>query len=428
LAGLVAARNLADLGADVTVYDARTRLGGRVLTARGGPLGSLHGELGGEFIDAAHQRMRALVKDLGLTLTPALESGFGVAIARGRQVRVQASQRREWDALATLLREDLGRFERESCSWHGSVAHSIAALTADELLRARHARPHLRTFVKSLRGLYMAGPDDLSALVLLEQLREGNPAQMRSFRVKGGSDRVIAALAADRRFGVGLGERVRRVEHTGRSVCVTLESTDGTRAERRADYVVLALPLPLVREVQFDPPLPERKRQALELLSFGMGVKSLLRFATPWWRRRGKPRAYGTTLPIGAVWDGGEGQSGGGLLTLLTGASSTRDADALVSHDGRDRMIRALGWLGRPERPLGCVQAHWGRDRWARGAYAVIGPGFDPHDRELLGRAVGRVLFAGEHTSLDAQGYMEGAVESGERAAREVEALHAVRD
>jgi monoamine oxidase len=427
LAGLVAARGLVDRGARVTLFEARRRLGGRVLTARGGPLGTLHGELGGEFVDRTHERVRALANDLGVALSPALESGFGVVIARGRQVRVQASQRREWDALGELLREDLERFESEACSWHGSVAHSLAALTVDELLRARHASPHLRTFAKSLRALYMAGPDDLSALVLLEQLREGSPASMRSTRVKGGSDRLVAALASDRRFTVALEQRVRRVEHTGRSVCVTLESGSGQRAERRADYVVLALPLPLVREVEFDPPLPERKRRALDSLSFGVGIKTLLRFESPWWRRRGRPRAYGSTLPIGAVWDGGEGQAGGGLLTLLTGASSEREADALISHEGRDRMLRSLRWLGRPEPPLGCVQAHWGRDRWARGAYAVFGPGFDPHDRELLGRAVGRVLFAGEHTSLDAQGYMEGAVESGERAAREVEGLHAVR-
>jgi len=63
----------------------------------------------------------------------------------------------------------------------------------------------------------------------------------------------------------------------------------------------------------------------------------------------------------------------------------------------------------------------WERDPWARGAYAVFTPRFDPNDRELLGRAVGRVFFAGEHTSRDAQGYIEGAIESGERAAAELE-------
>jgi monoamine oxidase len=285
----------------------------------------------------------------------------------------------------------------------------------DELLRLRHAGPHLLAFARSLRGFFMAGPDDLSALVLIEQLRQGSPAAQRSSRVRGGSDRLIAALAAEAQFEIALGHCVRRVEHTSRSVCVTVESSSGTRGERRADFALLALPLPLLRQVHCDPPLPERKRRAMEAVSIGVGVKTLLRFSSPWWRRRGRPRAYGSTLPIG------------GLLALLTGASSAREADALVSNDGRARLLQALRGLGRPEPPVGCAQVHWGRDRWALGAYAVFGPGFDPHDRELLGRTAGRVLFAGEHTSLAAQGYMEGAVESGERAARDVEALHALR-
>src|SRR5439155_23291670 len=126
----------------------------------------------------------------------------------------------------------------------------------------------------------------------------------------------------------------------------------------------------------------------------GVGIKTLLRFRSPWWRRRGYPLAYGSTLPSGAVWDAAEDQSGGGLLALLTGASSAREADALVSQDGRKRLLRTLRCIGRPEAPIGCAQVHWGRDPWALGAYAVFGPGFDPHDRELLGRAAGRVLFA----------------------------------
>jgi monoamine oxidase len=427
LAGLTCARALAARGADVTVYEARARLGGRVLTARGGPLGTMHGELGGELIEEGHGRVRQLARDLGVPLEPALARGFGLVTLRGRRLHVARSQADDWNALAALLEDDLRRLEEDGASWHGSVARALSTLTVDELLRLRHASPQLRTFTRSLRGLLMAGPDDLSALVLLDLLRTGSPAATATSRVRGGADQLVAALARQAPFRVATGHRVHRVARTGRSATVTLETPSGSRVERRADFVVLALPLPIVRDLQCDPPLPDRQRAALDALSFGVGVKTLLRFESPWWRAIGRPRAYGTTLPIGAVWDAGEHQRGGGLLALLTGAANSRQADALVSHEGRARVLRALRWLGTPEAPIGCVQAHWGRDPWARGAYAVFGPGFDPHDRELLGRAAGRVLFAGEHTSTTAQGYMEGAVESGERAARELEAIHAVR-
>jgi monoamine oxidase len=94
-----------------------------------------------------------------------------------------------------------------------------------------------------------------------------------------------------------------------------------------------------------------------------------------------------------------------------------------VEAGGVERLIDQLRWLGRPGPVLGHRAISWERDGWARGAYAVFTPRFDPCDRELLGRAVGRVLLAGEHTSLEAQGYIEGAVESGERVAHEIESL-----
>ena len=68
----------------------------------------------------------------------------------------------------------------------------------------------------------------------------------------------------------------------------------------------------------------------------------------------------------------------------------------------------------------------WERDRWARGGYAFFGPSFEPSWRDDLSRAFGRIVFAGDHTSREWQGYMNGAVESGQRAAKEVAALHSL--
>ena len=96
---------------------------------------------------------------------------------------------------------------------------------------------------------------------------------------------------------------------------------------------------------------------------------------------------------------------------------------ALVRARGASALLARLRWLGRPQPALWHEQVVWERDPWARGAYAVVTPGFDPYYRDLLGRAVGRVIFAGEHTSREAQGYIEGAVGSGERAAADLESL-----
>ena len=90
-------------------------------------------------------------------------------------------------------------------------------------------------------------------------------------------------------------------------------------------------------------------------------------------------------------------------------------------------LTRALGFLGTPEPgTLVGSPVSWEDDRWSRGAYAVFTPAFDPRDRRLLARVHGRVAFAGEHTSERWRGFMNGAVESGQRAAAELLALEAV--
>jgi monoamine oxidase len=88
---------------------------------------------------------------------------------------------------------------------------------------------------------------------------------------------------------------------------------------------------------------------------------------------------------------------------------------------GGGALLSELCWLGMSRAPVTAVHvADWTADPWARGGYAFFDPGFDPAWRPLLARRAGRIVFAGEHTSERWQGYMNGAVESGQRAAREL--------
>jgi monoamine oxidase len=82
--------------------------------------------------------------------------------------------------------------------------------------------------------------------------------------------------------------------------------------------------------------------------------------------------------------------------------------------------VRRLSWLGPPARLLDATTIAWDRDPWVKGGYAVFDPAFDPALRPWLARPAGRIVFAGEHTSDRWQGYMNGAIETGRRAALEV--------
>jgi monoamine oxidase len=426
LAGLSAACELSRYGVHVHLLEARSRLGGRVRTDRDGD--GVHAEAGGEFIDQPHDAIRALAARLHLPLVGVLRAGFGLALRHGRRTTIHRSPAGPWRALTRRLRPIVDAYRDAGATWDTAAAAAIARQTVDGLVPAAGRRagpPAVRAFVEALRGFYLAEPDALSALVLVDQILGGEPpGRTRAYRVRGGNDRLVAALArrVERRGRIDLRAAVQAIVQDARGVRVAVAGADGHRHQISADYAVVTLPPPLVRACAFDPPLPARQHATLGALAMGAATKLSLRFDRRWWRRDGRPRAFGSNLPCGAMWESGEEQRAA-VLTLLGGASASASLAAAASEV--DALTRQLRVFGAPSSPGSLVGAavSWERERWSQGGYAVFGPLFDPRDRRLLSAAHGRVLFAGEHTSERWQGFMNGAVESGQDAARDVMAL-----
>jgi monoamine oxidase len=174
--------------------------------------------------------------------------------------------------------------------------------------------------------------------------------------------------------------------------------------------------------------LPAQQHEAIASLKYGRATKTLLQFSQRFWRAPGRPRAFGSPLPFGAVWEGNEEQRGRpGILSLMAGASASDAVAAIGAMEGPGALARSLDWLGSKGADLvAWRQIVWESDPFARGGYAFFDPGFDPSLRAWLARPCGRLFFAGEHTSLQWQGYMNGAVESGRRAAAEIAASNAL--
>jgi monoamine oxidase len=272
-----------------------------------------------------------------------------------------------------------------------------------------------------LRGLYLAEPETLSSLVIVDQLEGEPPGRSPMYRVEGGADRLVGALAT--RLGHRVEPRciLRAATERDGHLYVTAEDTAGARHQLTTDYLVVTLPPPLVLDCVFDPPLPEEQIAALTALPLGAATKVSVRFATTWWRRRTRPRAFGTNLPCGAVWDAGEDQHEA-VLTCLGGASASASLARLAGDPAA--LARSLSFLGSPETPVPVgPTVSWEQEPWSRGGYAVFTTAFPPKDRRWLQAWHGRIAFAGEHTSEAWQGYMNGAVESGQRAAAEIDAL-----
>jgi monoamine oxidase len=427
LAGLTAARGLIDRGADVHLVEARNRLGGRVWTVRDDGFDEIPLEAGGEFIDGEHAAIRKLVADLGLQLQVILREGFGLALDLRGRVQLFKGQRPIWNEFKQALSKEADAFRAADCDWGSSAAALIGRHSLADVLRARHASDQVQALAQGLRGFYLADADQLSALPAVElSMQPIDPMHVTLSRIKGGNDRLTDKLAARKGLKLSLQLEVKRVEHDARGVSVRVADRAGKLSVIKAEYLVMAAPAPIVRDLEFMPALPATLRQALKALLPGPATKAHLLFDRSWWRQKGHPQAWGSNLDTGAVWEASGARPG--ILTLLAGGRASKAFRDLLEEGGPQRLVRRLAWLGDPEEVRDFRSTTWEMDRYARGGYAVFGTDFKPEWRAELSRAVGRIAFAGDHTSRDWQGYMNGAVESGARAARDIETMRLMQD
>jgi monoamine oxidase len=424
LAGLSAARALEADGARVAIVEARERVGGRVLTIRDGFAQRQHAEAGADLIEESQLEVLDLAKALRLQTVRILRTGWGFYGAdrhgRRRIHRAPAT----FGRAARLLKREVHDYCLAGERWDSAVGQLLGRHSVAEWFAALKADKALTAGLRGLRGFFLADPEDLSVLPLVEQFAaDGAPGGGGMYRLRGGTSRLPETIAEALEGSVLLNTILRRVSQDEKSVIATVEE-HGRARDLRAHFLVAALPATTLRDVRFEPSLPEDQHRAIATLRYGPATRLLMQFDRRFWRRRGSQWAFGTDLPIGAVWDANEQQRGpAGILSLLAGGRASAELQQILAVEG-DRGVRErLAWLGRPARLLASRTITWESEPWSRGGYAFFDPQFDPRLRSWLARPAGRILFAGEHTSNRAQGYMSGAIESGNRAAAEVRAM-----
>jgi monoamine oxidase len=430
LAVLAAAHDLRARGATVTVIESRDRVGGRVWTIRDGFAEQQHAEAGGDMIDEAQKEIRDLATEVGLAVTRILRSGFGYIRAGGdsKPRVVGRSVLRGWDRLDDALGDLVKPYNRAEQRWDSPITSEIGRRSVAAWLDDTRADDELRATVVGLRGFFLADPEELSLVALVDQFAQTDaPVGGRMYRIEGGNDRLASALATPLGPSLHLGTDLLAISHRGRGVRATVK-TRRTQSQISCDYAIVTLPAVVLRRVPISPALPAQQHDAIARLKYGRATKTLLQFSKRFWRIPGRPRAFGSPLPFGAMWEGNEEQRGRpGILSLLAGGSASDGTQAIMARRGPQGLADALEFLGSKRAELlGTRQIVWEHDPHARGGYAFFDPGFDPSLRAWLARPCGRLFFAGEHTSIKWQGYMNGAVESGRRAAAEVAAVHAL--
>ncbi|MDP3505154.1 MAG: FAD-dependent oxidoreductase [Myxococcales bacterium] len=435
LAGLSCATRLLTKDIGVTLYEANTRVGGRTFTDRTSFPGRTV-DLGGEFVDSWHDQLRGLVSALGLELDDTWEDdGVSEVLATIQgdildedQLELLEQQMKE-QILAALVRHP---FDPMSVTYTRSDAfdRAIDAMSAAEWLERNNiARDKARTVLEAgFVSLYGGGLEEASALVLLQEVIGSGPESDERFLVRGGAGQVAELLA--QRFPpdvVKLQHRLVKVKsRTDGKVELTFDVAGQMKTET-AEAVVLALPFSVLREVEIDAPLSPAKKAAISKLHYGAGSKLCVGFRGKPWRALD---ASGTVLSDSGFpycWDETRMQdTEDGVITFFTGGYEGRvlsQVDLNVQRAGLIEVLNRVFPGVRNAAKAENVLVTWADEPFAKGGYALYAPGQVTSMRGCEGEPEGKLFFAGEHTSLEAQGYMEGAVRSGVRAAKEVRAL-----
>ena len=424
LAGLTAARELEAHGASVMIIEARDRVGGRVHTVRGIFEGGQHGEGGADLIEGEQTLVLKLVKEVGLEPKRILRAGFSYygpdSSGRNRIWKRPVI----WEELAKRLQPESDAYKAAGERWDSGVACALGPVSVAQWLRAQEADVSFNIGVRAMRGFFLADPEDLSLLPMVDQFAQGGaPGEGEIYRIPGGNDLLPARLADRLRAPILLRATVQSITQRGSQVNLRVREESGNQ-EFTADFVVAAVPATTLRRIRITPALPPLQRKAISSLQYGPATRVLLQFERPFWRTRLKHRAFGTALPIGAVWDASEHQPGRqGMLMLLAGGRASLECRDILKREGPDGVVQRLRWMGKPAALQALWHTSWEDDPLAGGGYAVFSPDFDPQLRDWLRRPAGRLMFAGEHTSVDWQGFMNGAIDSGIRAAAEIRML-----
>lgn len=438
LAGLACADLLARHGLRPELHEARAdRVGGRCWSSRGWRDGQV-AEHGGELIDTRHTRMHALARRFDLRLDDTWEGGGRPRLFLGgrRRHRWQfADDMAAFDRRVVALGRRIGPYDYRHA---GPRARRVDEMTAreliDQLMPGGSDGVAGRSFHCYLASLYGLDPDDLSAITVVDDRSSTVQGADERYHVHGGNDQIARGLAeALPRGTLTLDSALTSVVRRGDGR-IALGFAGGAR--RVVDAVVLAIPFTTLREVDLDDAdLGARKLACIRELGMGTNAKVILQFAR-------RPPCHGgwngyldADRPIIQTWESSAGQPGrAGLVTAYFGGRSgdtglprgaahrpapqalaERVIAQLTRQGGTDLPGLARDYLGRGRLD------HWVEDRWTRGSYAAFLPGQYTRYSGFVGLPRHRVFFAGEHTSpLPNQGYLEGAVRSGERAAREV--------
>jgi monoamine oxidase len=430
LAGLAAARSLVGAGRDVVVLEARDRVGGRTLNESIGSDKVV--EVGGQWVGPTQFRLLELAKELGVDTFPMHVAGQNVIEWRGALKRysgtipnvspvilldvLQAQKRLNRMAQRVVLEEP----------WRTPDARELDSQTFATWMTGRGGcrTKGGREFIELVcQAVWACEPADVSLLHVLFYIKSAGSLEAltdseggaQEARFVGGSQRVSLRLAEE--LGperVLLSTPVRRIEWGDDGVTV---------GDVRARRVIVALPPTLTSRIDYAPILPGYRDQLVQRMPQGTVWKCMAVYDEPFWRRDGLSGwGLSDVGPIRLTYDNSPPDGSPGVLLGFLEADHARRAGLMAPDERREAVLDVFGRLfgARARTPERYIEKSWAEEEWTRGCYGCyMTPGGWTSYGKALRAPIGPIHWAGAETATIWNGYMDGAVRSGERAAAE---------